>query len=164
MVGTSTAGQDGPVTSVVWMVPLGRERVPEVRGTLQLTDDALVFTEHGGGVERRFRYDAVSRARRVRGSPVLMVTSESNGRRRQTAFYFAQPPPLAPPDPGEESLPGSAISGRPAGPFGALRRSSKRRHQRTNITYLASASSGKKQEIRDWVAEINERIGRHGRA
>jgi hypothetical protein len=146
------------------MVPLGRAQVPEVRGTLELTDDALVFTEHRGGMETRFPYDAMRRARRVRGSPVLMVTSESNGVREQTAFYFAQPPPLAPPDPADESLPGSAISGRPAGPFGAIRRSSKRRHQRTNITYLASASSGKKQEIREWVAEITERIGRPGRA
>jgi hypothetical protein len=48
---------------------------------------------------------------------------------------------------------------RPAGAFGAFRRSSKRRHMRTNLGYLTTANSNYRATIKQWVEEIGARIG-----
>jgi hypothetical protein len=142
----------------VWMVELGRGDPTDVRGELSLEPEALVFTESGGGPSFRAELGGIRSARRVRGSPILMVVDETASGTRRTAFYFAQPPPLTPPEPGAEPLPRSGLSARPTGGFGAMRRTSKRRHMRTNIGYLTASSSGKKTLIKRWVAELRAAI------
>ena len=82
----------------------------------------------------------------------------ASGDVRRVAFYFSQPPPLRPPEPGSMSLPESGLGGRPAGPFGAFRRTSKRRHMRTNLGYLTTANAGHKAVIQAWVDEIGARM------
>jgi hypothetical protein len=152
-----------PERTTVWMVHLNRERVNEdVRGSLSLDEDALVFIEAVSTIEHRFPLEQMQSPKRVRGSPIMIVFHQRGDELRRTAFYFSQPPPLRPPDPGAMSLPDAGLTGRPAGPFGALRRSSKRRHMRTNLTYLTTANSGYKPLIKRWVAEIDERIGTRG--
>jgi hypothetical protein len=149
-----------PEQTTVWMVHLDRERVEDdVRGTLSLEADAVVFTEAISTIEHRFPLMHMQRPKRVRGSPILVVLHRADGEIRRTAFYFSQPPPLHPPEPGTTSLPDSGLGGRPAGAFGAFRRSSKRRHMRTNLGYLTTANSSYKNVIKRWVEEIGARIG-----
>lgn len=157
---TPPTGQDGymPEAVTVWMVPLTRGAVVERKGVLSLDDSAVVFVESKAGAEHRFRAGSLSGAKRVRGSPVLILVHRDGADARQTAFYFAQPPPLTAPDPATGSLPSSGL-GRPMGPFGAARRTSKRRHMRSNLTYLTMASPTSKREIQAWVDEIRKMIG-----
>jgi len=147
-----------PEAVTVWMVPLSRGGMVERKGVLSLDDDAVIFVESKAGAEHRFEAGTLSRAKRVRGSPVLILVHKDGDVARQTAFYFAQPPPLTPPDPATASLPRSS-QGRPMGPFAAARRTSKRRHMRSNLTYLTMASPTSKGEIQAWVDEINAMIG-----
>jgi hypothetical protein len=149
-----------PEEATVWMVHLERERVQnEVRGTLALEADAVVFTEAISTIEHRFPLERMQRPRRVRGSPILVVVHRTENELRRTAFYFSQPPPLHPPEPGGTSLPSSGLGERPAGAFGAFRRSSRRRHMRTNLGYLATANANYRAAIKQWVEEIDARIG-----
>ena len=134
-----------PEATTVWMVRLDRGQVEDdVRGTLELEPDAVVFTEAHTGFEHRIPITEMQRPKRVKGSPILMVSHAASGDVRRVAFYFSQPPPLRPPEPGSMSLPESGLGGRPAGPFGAFRRTSKRRHMRTNLGYLTTANAGHK--------------------
>ena len=142
------------------MVRLDRDHVEDdVRGTLSLEADAVVFTEAVSTIEHRFPLDHMQKPKRVRGSPILLVAYRANGELRRTAFYFSQPPPLHPPEPGSTSLPGRGLDARPVGAFGALRRSSKRRHMRGNLGYLTTANANYRSAIQAWVAEIGARMG-----
>jgi hypothetical protein len=49
--------------------------------------------------------------------------------------------------------------GRPLGPIAAVRRTSKRRHQRENVKYLATKAVGLKPTIQAWADEISVRAG-----
>ena len=89
--------------------------------------------------------------------PILIVTHEDDGGTVETAFYFTQPPPLRPPEPGDEPSPASMPGRKPLGPFSAIRRTSRRRHMRENVRYLTVQSGSKKPEIEAWVSEIAER-------
>jgi hypothetical protein len=145
--------------ATVWMVRLIPGQVEDdVRGTLVLDPEAIVFTEAHSGIEHRIPIEAVRQPRRVRGSPILMIAHSAGGELRRVAFYFSQPPPLRPPEPGATSLPEAGLGGRPMGAFGAFRRTSKRRHMRTNLGYLTTANAGYKQAIKDWVVEIGSRM------
>jgi hypothetical protein len=147
-----------PEPTTVWMVHLRRgEAVTEVKGRIDLTADAVVFTGTEGDEGVSFRLVDVRRAKRLRGSPVLLLEWQSDDEPRKTAFYFSQPPPLAPPEPGQTALPGDPFTTRPTGAFGAIRRSSKRRHQKTNIQYLQTVGIKQKDEIKAWVDAIMER-------
>ena len=102
-----------PVT--VWMVHLGLgdgRKAAEVRGTLTLGNDGLEFVERKTGADVRFDYTSIQRAKRVRGSPVLLVDWRRGEESRKTAFYFSQPPPLEP-------VPRTATI-EPRGPLGSL--------------------------------------------
>jgi hypothetical protein len=144
-----------PEPTTVWMVRLDRGDLDDVRGELSLHDDAVVFTEAKTGAELRFPFGDLGKPKRVRGSPILLLTRKQDGQTQRIAFYFSQPPPLKPPEPG--SLPTAGLQGRPLGGFGAFRRTSRRRHMKTNIGYLTTANTGKHTVIRDWVAEIGGR-------
>ena len=79
---------------------------------------------------------------------------EVEGLRAETAFYFSQPPPLEMPAPGSV---GATPAGRPLGPFAAMRRTSKRRHQRENVKYLTTKAGSLKPTIQAWADEISAR-------
>ena len=162
MVERGPAGEDTgmPEPTTVWMVRLDRGSVDDVRGELNLEEDAVVFVEAKTGGEHRFPFAEVGKARRVRGSPILMLTQRREGKPQRIAFYFSQPPPLRPPEPG--SLPAGGLDRRPLGGLGGLRRTSKRRHMKTNIGYLTTASTGKREEIQEWAEEIGRRLASAG--
>jgi hypothetical protein len=142
-----------PEPATVWMVHLGPGRgADEQKGTLFLEDEAVVFAFADSLEQQRIPLPGLKKAKRVRGSPVLMLTWTQNDKPRTTAFYFVQPPPLRPPDPSEQDRP------RPG--FGLSVRSTKRKHQRTNVRYLQTMSGDHKPVIQAWVEEIGTRIGR----
>jgi hypothetical protein len=148
-----------PEAATVWMVRLDRGQVEDdVRGTLELDPEAIVFTETRSGIEHRIPIQAMQQPKRVKGSPILLIAHTADGALRRVAFYFSQPPPLRPPEPGSTTLPESGLGGRPMGPFGAFRRTSKRRHLRTNLSYLTTTNASHKQVIQDWVVEIVGRM------
>jgi hypothetical protein len=142
-----------PVT--VWRVQLRRGDVGDREGTLRLEDDALVFEDRASASEITLPLADIRSARRVRGSPILVVAHDEAGERAETAYYFSQPPPLEAPPPGSA---GTSSTGRPLGPFAAMRRTSKRRHQRENVKYLATKAGGLKPTIQAWVDEISARV------
>jgi hypothetical protein len=148
-----------PDEARVWMVRLDRGHVDDdVRGMLSLEADAVVFTEAISTMEYRFPLEHIQKPRRVRGSPILLITYRTNGQLQRMAFYFSQPPPLRPPEPGSTSLPRRGIEASPMGAFGAFRRSSKRRHMRSNLGYLTTANAGYRRVIQGWVVEIGAQI------
>jgi hypothetical protein len=142
----------------VWMVHLGVGRKPlEVRGTLTLGESGLEFVEKKTGADIRFGYGSIRRAKRIRGSPVLMVDWRKDGEDRKTAFYFSQPPPLEP-------MPRSPTIEPPRGPLGPFTRAapSKRQVARMNLGYLRSTSVASKGLLRAWADAVTERAGREG--
>jgi hypothetical protein len=144
-----------PVT--VWMVHLGTgPNPPEIRGTLTLGEEALEFVDRRTGTSHRFDFATIRRARRIRGSPVLLVDWRAQEAERKTAFYFSQPPPLAP-------APGSA-SLEPRGPLGPFSRTTptKRQVARMNLGYLRSTSVSHRNTVRTWARAVEERIDRSG--
>lgn len=141
-----------PEATTVWMVRLNRELVEnDVRGMLVLDPEAVVFTEARSGIEHRIPIQAMQQPKRVKGSPILMIAHTADGEVRRVAFYFSQPPPLRPPEPGSTAMP-------PMGAFGAFRRTSKRRHMRTNLSYLTTTNASYKRTIEEWVVEIGTRM------
>ena len=129
-----------PVT--VWAVELEPgSRLEEVQGSLTLETKALVFTPREGS-ERRYPLAEVARARRLRGSPVLLIVHEPARQQRRTAFYFVQPPPLVPPDESRKAV------------LGPLAGGSSRKVRRRNASYLGLSNRQKKQVLREWERAV----------
>lgn len=144
-----------PVTT--WMVHLARgEADKDVKGTLDLDDEGLVFTDPRDDILlARFSFTSIRRVKRLRGSPVLLVEWEGDGARNRTAFYFAQPPPLHP----AAGITPDDIVQRSPGPIPPMmRRSGKRKAQRTNAQYLQTSGISKKDLINWWADEVTARI------
>jgi hypothetical protein len=142
-----------PEAATVWMVELSpgvaaRER----RGTLSLQPDAIAFEPTDGSEAIRISLSQVQKARRLRGSPVLVVAHDAAGRAVRTAFYFVQPPPL-------EDLRGEGPE-QPA-PLG-IRRSSKRRARRRNLDYLGTWNRQLKADIQEWERAIRRAVADRG--
>jgi hypothetical protein len=135
-----------PDPATVWAVDLIREPKKDRQGTLSLEGDHLVFEPRAaGGAVLRIPIAAITKIRRLRGSPVLLVVHEHAGRTADTAFYFVQPPPLEPVlGQGERPTPLS---------FG---RASKRRARRQNVGYLGFSNRSRREEIDAWVAAVVE--------
>ena len=135
-----------PVT--VWAVELEpSSRLEEVQGSLALETDALVFTpREGHGSERRYPLAEIARARRLRGSPVLLIVHEPSRGTRRTAFYFVQPPPLVPPDESRKAVLGPLAGGSP------------RKVRRRNASYLGISNRQKKQILREWERAVQEAL------
>lgn len=131
-----------PVT--VWAVELQPgSRLEEVQGSLALETEALVFTPRDGhGPERRYPLAEIARARRLRGSPVLLIVHEPSRGPRRTAFYFVQPPPLVPPDESRKAV------------LGPLAGGSSRKVRRRNASYLGLSNRQKKQVLREWEGAV----------
>jgi hypothetical protein len=132
----------------VWAVELAKGAEPdEIKGTLELSDAALLFTpleEARPGL--RIALTDILKVRRLRGSPVLMIERTMSTGSRRTAFYFAQPPPL-------NALLGTTPE-RPAG-LGAFR-SPKRKARRDNVNYLGLTNREKKETLAEWVRALRE--------
>ena len=141
-----------PVT--VWMVQLGGGSAADVEGTLRLEGDALVFEHAVKPAELRFPFATIAKVRRVLSSPVLVVEWTEDAQARRTAFYFVQPPPLHPPTPEELAR----SSDRPLGPLAQRRATSKRRHTRTNLGYLALKANRMKPLVQAWTSELRIRV------
>lgn len=140
------------------MVHLGSQKKPlEVRGTLTLGEEGLEFVERKTGADVRFEYGSIRRAKRIRGSPVLMLDWRKENEDRKTAFYFSQPPPLEP-------MPRSPTIEPPRGPLGPFTRAtpSKRQVARMNLGYLRSTSATKKEAVRAWAEAVTARTGGKG--
>ncbi len=154
-----------PRPAKVWMVPLGRTPIVEIVGELRLEDDCLLFEpREDGAPATRLGFEVITKVRRLRGSPVLMVThGASDAARRQTAFYFTQPPALThivrSMTPRDADVDPDAM--RPSAFGMAQRRPSKRRSVRTNATYLAQQGTNRKRQIQEWVEEIRPRLPRN---
>jgi hypothetical protein len=143
-----------PVT--VWMVHLAKGEVDQdVKGTIELAEDGLVFASTRPSGEIRFPYPGIRRVRRLRGSPVLLVEWDREGDRRRTAFYFTQPPPLFPAG-GDSSMRGAPAQRLTA--VTAFKRSGKRRAQRGNARYLQTMGMGLKDLIQLWADAVDEHV------
>jgi hypothetical protein len=160
VVEPADAGDDdamaAPEPVTVWMVQLVRGEVDkDVKGTLDMDDEALLFTDHrDDSMEARLSFMAIRRVKRVRGSPILLVEWELDGARNRTAFYFTQPPPLhtaAGRSTADEAIP------RTPSPI-PFRRSGKRKAQRTNAQYLQTHGISKKSLINGWADELTARV------
>jgi hypothetical protein len=132
----------------VWAVELAKGVEPdEIKGTLELSETALLFTpldETRTGL--RIALTDIRKVRRLRGSPVLMVERTMPAGSRRTAFYFAQPPPL-----------NALLGTRPERPSGlAAFRSPKRKARRDNVNYLGLTNREKKQTLAEWVRAVRE--------
>jgi hypothetical protein len=159
VVEARAAGEDGsvPESTIVWQVQLGTGIPPtEVRGRLQLGETGLEFTALPPGADARIEYPEIRKARRIRGSPVLLVDWRREGAKRRTAFYFSQPPPLDP-------VPRSPTIV-PPGPLGPFRRATPSRRQvaRMNLGYLRSTSSANRELLREWERAVAERTNGAG--
>lgn len=148
------------------MVPLGRTPAVEIVGDLLLEDDGLLFTPRNAETPAtRIGFEKLTRIKRLRASPVLMIThTDGRDARVQTAFYFTQPPALthivksrAPEPPASTDV---RSFPRPA-PFGlGVRGPSKRKSVRRNATYLAQEASNRKRELQEWVEAIRGSLGK----
>ena len=139
-----------PAPVTVWAVELGlSSALEEIKGSLSLTSDALVFTPRDDGRQpERFPLAEISKARRLRGSPVLMVARGQGDGAKRFAFYFVQPPPLERPEP---------IAQRPT-PFG-IGRNTKRKVRRQNVSYLGMWNQEKKALLREWERQVRAAVG-----
>jgi hypothetical protein len=136
-----------PEAVTVWMVELSPGLAQERKGILSLQPDAIVFEAADGSEDLRIPLAHVRRARRLRGSPVLLVAHNAGGRAARTAFYFVQPPPLT----DDQAQPE-----RPA-PLG-FRKSSRRRARRQNIGYLGMWNRQLKADIEEWEHAITDAV------
>ncbi len=127
-----------PEPTTVWMVRLRKGELGERKGLLTLEAEGLVFRDESLELVRILRFDEVRRAKRVKGSPILLVShADDDHGAKETAFYFTQPPPLTPGDPFAVTETAGSL-GRPLNPLAAMRRTSKRRHMRDNVRYLTA--------------------------
>ena len=138
-----------PEAVTVWMVELSAGlAAQERRGTLSLQPDVIAFVASDGSEDLRIPLARVRKARRLRGSPVLVVAHDAGGRVVRTAFYFAQPPPL-------EDFRGEGTE-QPS-PLG-FRKSSRRRARRQNIGYLGTWNRQLKADIEEWEHAIRDAV------
>lgn len=135
-----------PRAVTAWAVELGKDvRQDEIKGTLELGEDALLFSPNDETRPAlRIALRDIGKVRRLRGSPVLMVERTTPAGMRRTAFYFAQPPPL-------DALLGAPTE-RPSG-FAAFR-SPKRKARRDNVGYLGLMNREKKALLSEWVRAV----------
>jgi hypothetical protein len=130
------------------MVDLGaRSSIQEVKGSLSLASDALVFSPKDESLpERRLPLREVARARRLRGSPVLVIVQHPGVEPERVAFYFVQPPPLEV----VEEPTRVAVWG--------IARSGKRRVRRRNTTYLGTWNREKKALLVEWERQVRRAL------
>jgi hypothetical protein len=117
-------------TATVWAARLGS---PDegIKGSLVLWPDELVFTSEDGETELRIPLGDLRKARRIHGSPVMVV---EHGDSSVVALYFAQPPPL--------DRDASIIE--------------RSRDRGASLTYLGDTNSDLRKGIKRWVRSIKD--------
>ena len=134
----------------VWAVELGQGAQPTEReGRLSLEGDALRFEPAGEGqATLALRFADVTKVRRLRGSPVLMIVCRREERQVRTAFYFVQPPPLTA---FTEARSGTRVS------LPTLR-NPKRKARRDNVGYLGLMNREKKDALKAWELAVRTAV------
>lgn len=120
-------GAPDPVTA--WAVRLGASD-QDVRGTLELEAEALVFTMTEAALT--IALVDIRKAKRTRGSPILVVEHLQDGALARHAFFFAKPPPLKSPE-----------------------GKSKRKTARKSIMYLQQRNQELKAEVAGWEKAVS---------
>ena len=118
---------------------------------LELSRRDLIFTPRDETRPTvKIPLDEISNVKRLRGSPVLMVLRETAAGLERTAFYFAQPPPVA------------AIRGEPTERRTGIAafRNPKRQARRDNIGYLGLMNRENKAALKEWVRAVNAAVTR----
>ena len=115
--------------TTVWAARLGS---PDegIKGYLVLETEHLSFTSELGDIEIRIPLAEVKRARRIFGSPVMVIEHD----RSVVAFYFAQPPPV--------------ITAK--APF------TRRRERGAALTYLGDTNAKQRKDIKRWVRVVRD--------
>ena len=132
-----------PDATIVWKVDLARGATEEREGTLTLEADALVFAPAGqAGRREAIPLGAITTAKRLRISPVLMVTHREGPTVLRTAFYFVAPPPLRAPDTPDLRSP--------------FTRMSRRRVRREGVQALSTGNRVHGGSVREWERAIGE--------
>lgn len=125
-----------PVT--VWAVRIGvSDR--DAEGKLSLEPTALVFDLADGEGTLRIALEDVRKAKRIWGSPILIVDAAEQTRPVRFAFYFVKPPPLVPQG-----------------------RESKGRVKRKAVGYLQTANGRMKDTVRAWEKAVQEAVAAAG--
>jgi hypothetical protein len=141
-----------PRAVTVWEVELGGpESSEEVKGTLELSQRDLIFTPRDEALPTmKIPLDAISKVKRLRGSPVLMVLRETAAGPDRIAFYFVQPPPIG------------AIRGEPTERRTGISafRNPKRQARRDNISYLGLMNRENKAVLKEWADAVGAAVGR----
>jgi hypothetical protein len=123
----------------VWAVRISVS-TEDAEGTLSLETDHLIFSIEEGTL--RIPLAEVTKVRRVRGSPVLMVDQMREGRDpARFAFFFVKPPPLEPEG-----------------------RTSKRRTRRKSTAYLSTQNQNKKDLVKAWEEAVKKGAGEANQA
>jgi hypothetical protein len=115
----------------VWAVRLGGLQ-REVKGTIVLEEEALVFESSDGSPGERIALTDVRRAKRIRGSPVLVVHYVTAAEDARAAFYFSKPPPVDPPG------------------------VKKRKARRQAVHYLGMSNVDIKEDVKTWERAIRD--------
>ena len=126
-----------PIT--VWAARLGDER-GEVKGTLSLSPDELVFRHEKGQRHVTVPVHRIRSVRRGFGSPVLIVHWDAGEEVHGLAVFFAQPPPLE-------------------DPAGGRRRT----HRRKSAQYLIHENANKRSQVKEWRRTIRAAAREAGR-
>ena len=140
-----------PEIARVWAVDLGEgSSLEELQGELSLERDRLRFTSSGtesdGGLDISLR--DVVKARRLRGSPVLLVVHQRQGMLVRTAFYFVQPPSLT-----------AFREGQADRATLATLRNPRRKARRQNVGYLGVMNRTKKAQVAEWERAVRAAKG-----
>jgi hypothetical protein len=130
----------------VWAVELGPSPDPKGReGHLSMLADALRFEPaKEGQPPLTLPFGRLTKVRRLRGSPVLMVVCGVEDRELRTAFYFVQPPPLT----------AFSVERTDARVSLPTLRNPKRKARRDNVGYLGIMNREKKQALIAWEREV----------
>ena len=149
-----------PEPTTVWMVHLRRgEAVGRDQGRAR--PDRRRHCLHAAREARRARILLVlerptgQTAPWLTGDAARMADRRRGPQDRLLLRAAARRSPRRSPD--RPACPAIPFTTRPTGAFGAIRRSSKRRHQKTNIQYLQTVGIRQKDEIEAWVDAIMER-------
>lgn len=122
----------------VWAVRMGAG-MDGAEGTLSLSETHLVFELEEDEASVTIPLTDISKAKRVRGSPILMVDADrdpaGSGGPVQFAFYAVEPPRLHPEG-----------------------RTSKGKLRRQSIIYLQSANTRYKDLLAEWERELRAAV------
>jgi hypothetical protein len=120
-----------PEARTVWAARLGAKDAEEVECLMSLDRGELVFVSEQGEV--RIPGHSIGKARRIRGSPVMLLEYAYQGNDVRIAVFFVKPPPL----------PGN--SGK-----------SRRKTRKDSVTYLSLRNRNLKYLIDGWVVALGE--------